>query len=322
MVEMQRGRRRKLNVFLALSAGVLSLLLDAGTLSAAVFANFSPARHERFLVGDPADPDPLNPTFLLDHTKITGVGLSAAVLVTPQHFLTATHVGVLDPTFVSADGVRHTYGALSRTVLQTTLTSDLTLSNGTVLPAGSVHASDLSLVRLASPISADDGIAPMALFGGSLSSIVGRDVNLFVQSNRAGSDTANFVQQIELNTGAITDGVAYRYDNPPGLPASDELRFSGGDSGRASVTQINGQYVVVGTHMGIGTDSNTGDFYSIDNYVVPYLEQIQAVVALDGYQINVVAVPEPGSTGLMGLVVVLAVIVVKQRTALVMRKRE
>ncbi|WP_146391998.1 PEP-CTERM sorting domain-containing protein [Allorhodopirellula solitaria] len=279
-----------------LSLAVLGLLLTTGLASAAIFADFDPARHDRFVAGDPADPDPLNPTFLLDHSTITGVGLTPAVLISPQHYLTATHYFTNSATFVAADGTRHTYAAHSRTALQTTLTSDFTLSNGTVLPAGSVHGSDLTVVRLANPISPADGIDPMPLFGGSFSSLAGRDINLFVQSNRAGRDTADFAQTAELlNTGAITESLLYRYDNPPGQPASDELYFAGGDSGRGSLTEINGQMALVGIHLGVGTDSNTGDTYSFDSYVQPYLDQIQAIVGQDGFQINVVAVPEPAS---------------------------
>lgn len=48
-------------------------MFHAGIASAAIFAEFSPVRPERFLVGSPADPDSLNSTFLLDHSLITGV---------------------------------------------------------------------------------------------------------------------------------------------------------------------------------------------------------------------------------------------------------
>ncbi len=296
----------KIWLSLGVILGWVAMSLDPGSASAAIFADFSAARHDRFVVGAPADPDPLNPNFLFDHSRITGVALTQGVLITPQHFLTATHVSTPNATFVTADGIRHTYAANSRTVLQTTLSSDLTLGNGDVLPAGSVHWSDLSLVRLASPISAADGIDPQPLFGGPSSAIVGRDVDMFVQSNQAGSDTADDVLTVQLNTGAITESVMYRYDNPPGLPASDELRFSGGDSGRASTININGQMAVVGIHMGIGTDDETGDFYSFDSFVLPYLDQIQTLTARDGYQINVVAVPEPRLSWLLAGAVLLA----------------
>lgn len=294
-----RGSRTTAKLIVLASVWVGCFLSQGRVCDAAVFADFSASRHDRFIVNDPADPDPLNPSFFLDHSQITGVGLTPAVLITPQHFLTATHVGITNPTFVAADGTRRTYTASTRTILQTTLTSSFTLVGGTVLPAGTVRASDLSIVRLSAPIAAADGIDPLPLFSGNPNLLAGRDVNLFVQSNRAGSDTIDFIQPVQLGN-AITHSLIYRFDSPSGVAASDELRFTSGDSGRASIVDIDGQMMVVGTHMAIATDSNGTD-YSIDNFVLPYLDQIQSVISMDGYSLNLftaVAVPEPSALGL------------------------
>lgn len=262
--------------------------LVAQATDAATFANFSAARHNRFL----ADGS-LNPDFWLDHSLLTGVAVSRAVLVTPQHYITATHTATIDPTFVAADGTRHTYTASSSTVLQTILQNDFTKDDGTFLPAGSLHFSDLKLVRLSAPISPSDGITPMAVLGGGYYDMLGRPMILQGQGSQFGSDTIDFTQTEELDTGAISESLIYRWDHPLGGGGPDELTLVGGDSGEGAFIEIGGQYVLTGTNMGIGTDDATGFKYSFNTFIMPYLDEIETSIAADGYSLTVVAVPEP-----------------------------
>ncbi|ELP34374.1 PEP-CTERM sorting domain-containing protein [Rhodopirellula baltica] len=273
--------------------GLVSTLLwfvMAELASAATFASFSASRHDRFL-GD----DTLNPDFWLDHSLLTGVAVRRAVLITPLHYVTATHTGMINPTFVAADGTRHTYTAESSTVLQTTLRTDFELENGTTLMAGTVHNSDLLLVTLDAPIPASDGITPMSVLGGGYFDMLGRNMIIQGQNSQFGSDTIDFTQTVELNTGAITESVVYRWDHPLGGGGMDELTLVGGDSGEGSFIEYGGEYVFTGTNMGIATDRDTSEKFSFNNFVSPYVDLIAAEVAADGFSITVVAVPEPSA---------------------------
>jgi hypothetical protein len=256
--------------------------------SAATFASFSASRHNRFL-GD----DSLNPDFWLDHSLLTGVAVQRAVLITPLHYVTATHTGMINPTFVAADGTRHTYTAESSTVLQTTLQNDFELGSGTTLMAGTVHNSDLLLVTLNAPVPASDGITPMPVLGGGYFDMLGRSMIVQGQNSQFGSDTIDFTQTVELNTGAITESVIYRWDHPLGGGGMDELTLVGGDSGEGSFVEYGGEYVFTGTNMGISTEPATSEKFSFNNFVSPYVELIASEVAADGFAIRVVAVPEP-----------------------------
>ncbi|MEO9592675.1 PEP-CTERM sorting domain-containing protein [Rhodopirellula bahusiensis] len=277
--------RRWIGICLAL---MLLCMVANQAANAATFASFSASRHNRFL-GD----DTLNPDFWLDHSLLTGVAVQRAVLISPQHYVTATHTGMINPTFVAADGTRHTYTGESSTVLQTTLQNDFLHSDGTTLLAGTVHSSDLLLVKLDAPIPEIDGIMPMPVLGGGYFDMLGRSMIVQGQNSQFGSDTIDFTQTVELNTGAITESVIYRWDHPLGGGGMDELTLVGGDSGEGSFIEFDGQYVFTGTNMGIATDSETGQKFSFNNFVSPYVSLVAAEVAADGHSITVVAVPEP-----------------------------
>lgn len=277
--------RRLIGIYLA---SMLLCMVANQLASAATFASFSASRHNRFL-GD----DSLNPDFWLDHSLLTGVAVQRAVLISPQHYVTATHTGMINPTFVAADGTRHTYTGESSTVLQTTLQNDFLHSDGTTLLAGTVHSSDLLLVKLDAPIPEIDGIMPMRVLGGGYFDMLGRTMIIQGQNSQFGSDTIDLTQTVELNTGAITESVIYRWDHPLGGGGMDELTLLGGDSGEGSFIEFDGQYVFTGTNMGIYTDPETMEKFSFNNFVSPYVDLVAAEVAADGQSITVVAVPEP-----------------------------
>ncbi|WP_404307182.1 PEP-CTERM sorting domain-containing protein [Neorhodopirellula lusitana] len=268
--------------------------------SAAVFSSFSETRHDRFL-----DDGSLNPNYLLDHSRITGVAVSRAVLISPQHYLTAEHTEVINPTFVAADGTRHTYlaDAGSRLVLQTTLQNDFELVSGTILPAGTVRGSDLILVKLQNPISAADGITPLALLGGDYYDMLGQTMIVQGKNSQTGSDTIDYIQTIELNTGAISESLIYRWDGLAGGGSTDELRLEGGDSGEGSLVDLGSEYAFTGTNMGVATSGVS--VFNFNTLVTPYLDQINAQVTADGYSITVlaVAVPEPATPLLIAALV-------------------
>ncbi|WP_143549243.1 PEP-CTERM sorting domain-containing protein, partial [Rhodopirellula bahusiensis] len=234
----------------------------------------------------------------LNATKISGNSITYYRIEMPKLFpnasyVTATHTGMINPTFVAADGTRHTYTGESSTVLQTTLQNDFLHSDGTTLLAGTVHSSDLLLVKLDAPIPEIDGIMPMPVLGGGYFDMLGRSMIVQGQNSQFGSDTIDLTQTVELNTGAITESVVYRWDHPLGGGGMDELTLVGGDSGEGSFIEHSGEYVFTGTNMGISTDPDTSEKFSFNNFVSPYVGLIASEVAADGFSIRVVAVPEP-----------------------------
>ncbi|MFG0265684.1 MAG: PEP-CTERM sorting domain-containing protein [Rhodopirellula sp. JB055] len=272
---------------ITLYAFILSFALT-DSVAAATFANFSAERHNRFLVDDS-----LNPDFWLDHSLLTGVAVQRAVLISPQHYVTAAHTGMINPTFVAADGTRHTYTAESSTILQTTLLNDFLDSDDMTLLAGTSHASDLLLVKLDAPVPLADGITPLSVLGGGYYGMLGQTMIVQGQNSQFGSDTIDATQTVELNTGAITESLIYRWDDPLGGGGLDELTLVGGDSGEGSFVEIDGQYVFTGVNMGIATVTETSEKFSFNSFITPYVDLIAAEVAADGFSIDVVAVPEP-----------------------------
>ncbi|WP_146394631.1 PEP-CTERM sorting domain-containing protein [Planctomycetes bacterium CA13] len=295
-------------LFMLANAG----LLGSSLANAATFANYLPARHDRFSSGVIT-----NPTFLMDHSLISGVDAvgQRAALISPQHYLTAAHISAFNPTFLGSDGALHNFARDltpgSRTVLGTTLTADFTKSNGTVLLAGTTHASDIAIVRLAAPIPTADGIDTLPIYTGTLSSMVGEELFVFDKNVRAGKDTIDIAEIVELNTGAITASVIYGFDEEGTILPSDELRLVGGDSGGSSLIDFGGRYEVVGANMGVGTDTDTGKVYSFNTFAGAYMSEIESIMNADGYVLGaegifVTAVPEPATFFClaMGMVVI------------------
>ncbi|WP_283434696.1 PEP-CTERM sorting domain-containing protein [Neorhodopirellula lusitana] len=283
-----------------------------------MFSNFSEARHNRFL-----DDGTINPNYVLDHGRITGVAVEGVVLISPQHYLTSSFSEVIDPTFVTADGTRRTYTAnvSSKLVLKTTLQNDFDPGDGTTLLAGSVHDSDLVLVTLDHAISAADGISPMALLSGDYYDMLGRTMIVQGQNSQAGSDTIDYIQTIKLNPvvengadgelitvfpGAITESFVYRWDELAGGGSNDEIRLEEGDSGIGSLVDLGDKYAVTGANMGVGTFGSS--VFNFNSFVTPYLDQIEAQVNADGFAITTmaVAVPEPATPLVLVVLVGLA----------------
>lgn len=264
------------------------------TCQAAVFADFDAARHDRFSGDGTA-----NPGFLLDHAAISGVAVSPGVLITPLHYLTATHIGTggENPRFRGSDGVIRDY--LSESSVRLT----------TNLPGGGTAPSDLQLVRLQSPIPAEDGVQPLSLLGGAIESVVGREFFAFAAGNRAGRnvvDDAVVAEFVGGNSPSFVIQFSFDTDTNGGVGGlgGDEIGLTGGDSGSAALLRVGDEFAVIGTHFGIdvsdGQNPGAGDRYdSFSMLVTPYLPEIASLTAADGYSISVISVPEAGTWGFL-----------------------
>lgn len=284
------------------------LLADPTRGDAAVFAGFDAERHERF-ASDGTTP---NPGFLANESRISGVGLTPAVLITPQHYLTAAHIGAggLDPRFRGGDGEVRTF------TTDTSPGGSLRLT--TTLPDGTTAPSDLQLHRLSAPIPDTYGIRPLSLLGGSPDDIIGRELLVFAQNNQAGRNVADAVGLASFDQGdpspTVVVGFSFDTDTDDGVGGlgPDEIGLTSGDSGHAALLWIGDEWVVVGTHFGIdisdGQDPSAGDRYdSFSSLVTPYLSQINAFTSSDGFSVSVVAVPEPAGIAFCGCLTLLAV---------------
>lgn len=282
---------------------VIALAFVSNQATAALIAGFDPERHNRFL----ADGTP-NPGFLMDEAMISGVGLSPAVLITPLHYLSATHIGsgALNPQFRGSDGVVRTYeSGPSGSSVQLT----------TNLPGGGTAPSDLQLHRLKDPIPSEHGVQPLALIGGSTDDLIGREFFVTGQANQAGRNVIDDVVIAQF-TGGVTPSfvIQYSFDSETnggrGSLGVDEAGLLSGDSGRAALLRVGDEFVVLGTHFGIdlpeGEIPNLNVLYnSFSTIITPYLKDITALTSADGYSISVVAVPEPSSVLLGSLACVM-----------------
>lgn len=278
---------RTLRNFLCASLLASLIIAPASDATAAVFAGFDSATHDRFLPGDIP-----NPGFLIDESQLSGLALDRGVLITPQHYITATHTAVPSVSFRGTDGVIRTYN------------SDTSQSLLTAVPGEGDVASDIRIYRIASPV--DPSIIPLPVAIGGMSNFVGHEVLAYDQNRRVGRNIIEAAQQVEFNSGnGDSETVAYRFDTDTnggtGGLGGDEIRLVGGDSGHAALISIDGQIGVIGAHMGIAfvpEEGTAGLHYSFSTLLSPYESQLNAIVGADGYSIStltVTAVPEPSS---------------------------
>ncbi|MEM6394254.1 MAG: hypothetical protein AAF797_15930 [Planctomycetota bacterium] len=296
-------------------ATCLPLIGLAPSAAAIQFDDYDPTRHERFLGNDANNPDFLLAGFDLSAIAKTPNKGSGAVLISPQHFITADHfkpAGVNTPiTFRGTDGTDRSYTVASYDQLTT-------LGDG----------SDLSIGTLASPINPlTDFINPLPIaVAPDLDGFIGLEIYTFGKGDRAGRNVIVDTGLAEFSSGNPRPSFALAtvFDtvensggdgNGPltdGL-GPDEAGLQGGDSGNAALTVIDGQLAVLGSHFGIAsglpdnspfTDFSQDDpYFGLSTLMSPYLNQINAIAQSDGQFIATLAVPipEPGTAATLAI---------------------
>ena len=92
---------------------------------------------------------------------------------------------------------------------------------------------------------------------------------------------------IDMSGGGInlTRGFIFRFEAPPpnNLP-DDDCHGEIGDSGSPSFVLSNGQAAIVGTHTSI--DEAGGDELTYDTFVPHYIDELNAIMASDGYHMT------------------------------------
>ncbi|MEM0924650.1 MAG: hypothetical protein AAGJ83_01300 [Planctomycetota bacterium] len=259
---------------------------------AAIIAGYDPVRHDRFL-----DTGAANPDFFLDESQLSGVALLRAVLITPRHYISAAHVTTPSATFRGSDGVLRTYTTDDSAVMFTRDSS------------GELVESDIRIHRISEEVH--ESIRPLPIVVGDLQALVGSTLIALDQAQRAGRNVIDGLQVIEFSSGdrdTLTTRMSYDTDTNGGTGGLgiDEIGLLGGDSGNASLIEIDGTLGVLGAHMGIaappGSNPGAGDRYdSFSTLIGGYEDQIRDYVGADGYQfstLRIVAVPEATTSAL------------------------
>ncbi|QDT12609.1 PEP-CTERM sorting domain-containing protein [Planctomycetes bacterium K23_9] len=311
-----------------LIVGLISCTASTNAL-AAVFANYTPSRHDRFLSDGSVNND-----FIMAGFDLSGIslgtpgdgttggvdpigGTSRAILITPQHYISANHASTTTPRFRGSDGVIRSYTSSSSTQLTTTR------ADGTSDP------SDIRLFTLSAPIPESDLVNPFAIYSGSTNLLVGEEFFLISNpsvnadeslTHRAGMNVIRDVEEVGFGAAGTspTTNIYYTFDTAANGGSNgtggdtlgiDEAGLIGGDSGNPALIAIDGQLAVLGTHFGIsvpsGKSASAGDFYhNYSTLLTPYLSEIEMLTAADGQSIyrlsiSVTAVPEPSSALLL-----------------------
>ena len=239
------------------------------------------ATYDRFSSGYSANPV-VNPSFFAAAYDFSGVGWNPSTnqqnvaLISPRHFVAANHfrpTGTL--TFMNRDSVLKSYTVSSVTRIGET---DLAIGR---LTSAILPADEIAYYPVVSVVESDylgQWIWPYGKYSGEYSSTIG-----------VGS---NVLASIYFEPYINTESYIYYYGQG-GSYYPGEAMGQGGDSGSPDFIAVDGQLRVVGGKSFINTDlSLTGG-----TFLPYYYQQVDNVLALDGYHLTVV--PEPGASGLV-----------------------
>ncbi len=265
----------------ALPALVLVLLLQVSA-PALDIRTYDPAKHDRF-TGWPNAPV-LNPTFLFDGTKFTGVGWGTTqghkqyTMITPRHFVCAGHspAPLAAPNnvirFLGSDGV----------------TVDRTVVSLTPITADTGGNSDLTIGTLDQPVPAT--VQPLPYLNLTTEAeYVGKPIMVFGFSVKAGKGTIASLSTFDFDTSTpngATRTFTFNYSNVGLNLSGDDCHFftGGGDSGSPSFVLQGTQPALVGIH---GLVASIGNTYANTDTMVPhYTAKVNDVLAPSGYRLR------------------------------------
>jgi hypothetical protein len=201
---------------------------------------------------------------------LSGVGWDPAepthcvTLISPRHFVFATHQGVGDVGkelhFVSRDGVLRRY-VIAR--MQTVpFPTDAT---------GRTKGSDLSLGTLARDIPGGDGVSfyRVAFLGPDFGAYLRQRIVLYGRSARVGFN--------EISDGFIVPGESAQMKFLTRGLARGMCKTESGDSGSPTFIPRGRKLLLVGTHSDLG----------IDTFVPAFIEPLNRMMAADGMSVQV-----------------------------------
>jgi hypothetical protein len=261
----------------------LPLLLALGLPAhGLIVKDYNATDHDRF-TGFPAAPV-MNPGFLYDATKFTGVGwwiyVSATygtiyapiTAVSPRHLLCASHAqppGGTTIRFVDATGALVTR----------------TTSAAANVPNDSMGICDLCVITLSSPLPATVAHYPWLNLAGGEASYLGQDLMVLGQTPngtpRGGHAAIAAFDTVDEPGLADTRATLWTYHSMSS-PA-DDCALSPGDSGGPSFASVGGLPALVSTHLGAGTSGFQTDSY--DTFLPHYVTRVDTILAPAGHRL-------------------------------------
>jgi hypothetical protein len=242
---------------------------------------FNPTEHNRF-TGFPTAPV-MNPGFLYDASKFTGVGwwiwtsgtfgtiYAPITAVSPRHLLCASHSVPSGGTLVH---FIDSTGALLQRAAQSAV----------AVPNDAAGNSDLCVVTLASPLPPTVAHLPWLNLAGGEESYLGKELIVLGQTPngtpRGGrAVTADFDGEDGQLAG--THNITWLFDSTSS-PANDSA-LTPGDSGGPSFGMAGSQPALVGVHSAIATEGTVTESY--DSFVPRYATRVDAILAPAGHRL-------------------------------------
>lgn len=251
-----------------------AFLLAIACAHAIEIRGYTPARHDRFVTD--ANGTQHNPGAYYVSSRYTGLGYGPGggdgrqfPLITPQHVLFARHNAPAPGTnirFINAAGQ-----AIDRYV-----------SFSTDVPNGSGGEADAVIVKLGSPLPADQGITPFPYLNLANEGLYANTVlTTFGQSLRAGRGIISSFSDYSDETIDPTRTFTFIYDTVSG--DQDDAYLAIGDSGSPSFALVGARPALVGLHLAAGSTETTR--ISADTFVPHYAAAINSLIAPEGYQL-------------------------------------
>ena len=238
--------------------------------------------HDRF-TGFPGAPV-MNPDFIYDATKFTGVGwwvytsvtygtiYSPITAVSPRHLLCASHA-------------RPGPGTVIHFVDSTNTLVDRTVASFAIVPNDSMVNSDLCVITLTTPLPDTVARYPWQNLGGGEASYIGQLLTVLGQNPNGtprGGQAA--ITALDDEDGALLAGTyhaVWSYNSAVALP--NECALSPGDSGGPSFAIVGGQPALVGTHAAAGTVGPLTE--SLDTLLHHYATRVDTILEPSGHRL-------------------------------------
>jgi hypothetical protein len=233
---------------------------------------YNAADHDRF-TGFKASPV-MNPTFLYDASKFTGVGYITSggdgrqyTLVTPRHVVCTTH-NKPDPgqqlRFVDASGT-----VITRTFVAVT-----------VISHPSTGTSDLTLCTLDAPLPSTVAVYPYLNLANE-TAYIGQEITVHGFFAKGGRGSIAGFDDV-LGGGLFDESRLFRFDYNTVEGGANDCHFVVGDSGSPSFAMIGGQPALVGAHTTVDDGGST--IYNYDTFIPHYAAQVDTQLQSSGYR--------------------------------------
>lgn len=263
-------------------------------------------KYERFESGYPSLPIPSSDEqFIGNNYDWSGVGWNSlngnqsVTMITPYHFVGAKHYTInagKSVTFQQNDGNLYTATVAGY--------DNISWDYGE-----STYVSDLVVGHFTEPIPVDSGIATYSILQRqSTEDYIGDPMLVYGWTGLIGENTIEGFDAVTHTSG--TDDLTFAsyidYDTQPG-----QTQGEFGDSGSPSFIPYQGALTISGSHYAI--DASASPSLTYDSFLPFYIEQMETIVERDGYQLNLIAVPEPAGLLLMGSFLLLIIALRKKR---------